>query len=138
MPPLDDILERFERRTSGASIEDLATAAASLGLEFPTDYLSFMKRWDGGEGLVGEDGYLVLYPVREIVAINEQWNAREFFPGHVIVGSDGGGEAIALQYEAGRFCGFVLVPFVGSPKHARFGGMTLLEFLERFGTGILG
>jgi hypothetical protein len=59
----DDLFDRFERAEEGAAPEALANAGKRLSIDFPADYVAFMQQSNGGEGFVGKEGYLQLWPV---------------------------------------------------------------------------
>ena len=56
----------------------------------PKDYIEFMKKHNGGEGDIGET-WLIIYPLEELKEINDDYEIEEFLPGHIIIGSNGGG-----------------------------------------------
>ena len=56
----------------------------------PKDYIEFMKKHNGGEGDIGET-WLIIYPLEELKEINDDYESEEFLPGHIIIGSNGGG-----------------------------------------------
>ena len=72
-----------------------------FGVELPKEYVDFMKLHNGGEGDTGES-WLVLFPIEELQDINEEYN--EFLPsGHIIIGSNGGGELFGLNSDGKYF-----------------------------------
>lgn len=78
-----------------ADIGDLERAERTLGLQrLPAEYRSWCCEHDGAEDSVG-DVYLVLYSVDDVVEASLQM--REFVPGIVVIGSDGGGELFAFD-----------------------------------------
>ena len=97
-----------------ASEEDINKAESKIG--------------NGGEGLIGQ-AYLKLWKVEEIKTMNDSYKTNEFFSGLVFIGSDGGGEAYAIDTRKEPFS-FVNVPFVGSLDDLRECGKTFVEFLE--------
>ena len=60
------------------------------------DYIEFMKKHNGGEGDIGET-WLILYPLEELQEINDAYEIEEFLPGHIIIGSNGGGELYGID-----------------------------------------
>lgn len=65
------------------------------GVELPKEYIEFMKLHNGGEGDVGES-WLVLFPMEELQEINDDY--KKYLPaGHIIIGSNGGGELFGLN-----------------------------------------
>lgn len=77
---------------------------ANLQIMLPEEYRQFMTKHNGAEGAIGEKNYLVIWPVEEIVELNEAYGVSEFTPSLVYFGSDGGGTAYAFdkRSEIGR------------------------------------
>ncbi len=83
----------------GAPPDTIEAVQAALGVTFPEDLVSFLRDSNGAEGLIG-DGYLNLFPVEELVELNEiplmGLPNRRF----VLFASDGGGESSVLDASA--------------------------------------
>lgn len=71
-------------------------------VELPKQYIEFMKKHNGGEGDIGEN-WLVLYPLEDLQEINDDYEIEQFLPGHIIIGSDGGGELYGIDNEGNYF-----------------------------------
>lgn len=89
-----------------ASKSDLG---ARLGVELPADYRAFLEEENGTERFFGE-AYLVLFSIDALPGLG-QWGA-DSIPGLVVIGSDGGGEGVALDFRHGQ-PSVVLIPLVG-------------------------
>jgi hypothetical protein len=79
------------------SNEQLRNAEAELGVTFPADYREFIAE----SGRVERDfggSWLVLYDADEIVPLNRGYELSETCPGLVLIGSDGGGEAVGFDF----------------------------------------
>jgi len=131
MATIDELLREFRGAASGASAESLERVADQLGVVFPSDYVTFMQVSNGGEGSV-DKGHVRLWPGEELVESNEGYRAREFYPRYALLGSNGGGEAIAIRKGTHEI---VLLPFIGNEDDALVGGTTLVEFLTAYGSG---
>lgn len=81
--------------TTPATTEEINAAEKELGLEFPKSYVDFLLITNGAEGSIGEENYLVLWSVNEIVELNNEYAVKEFTPQLTYFGSDGGGTAYA-------------------------------------------
>jgi hypothetical protein len=68
----------------------------------PKNYLEFMKKHNGGEGDIGEN-WLVLYSLEELQEVNDDYETKQFLPGRIIIGSDGGGELYGLDDKGNYF-----------------------------------
>ncbi|WP_437735458.1 SMI1/KNR4 family protein [Sorangium sp. So ce1335] len=125
-----DLLTARLRRNLPASAEDVRDLVARSKVSLPPGYIEFMRRSDGAEGQVGENGrYLVLWPVASIVDLNEQYHIAEFAPHLLAFGSDGGGEAFAFDRRTDPAT-IVRVPFVGLDDEVQYGAR-FDEFLAR-------
>lgn len=82
------------------------------GLTLPVDYAVFIKESNGGEGFVGPNAYLILWPVEQLLELNKAYQVQECAPGLLFFGSDGGGEAFAFDTRMPEIP-IVAVPFVG-------------------------
>ena len=117
-----------------------ATAAAvgrfktESGLQLPEDYLLFLQQANGGEGFIGAKTYLILWPLEQLVEMNNSYRVSEYAAGLFVFGSDGGGEAFAFDTRTAEMP-IVSVPFVGMDLEAiRPQALTFTAFLERLFT----
>ena len=124
-----DELDRLTAALPRIPLDDpreLANAGRVLGIEWPSDYVEVITRHDGAEGDVGPFG-LVLYRADELIERNRH-EAMESFPGLVMIGGDGGLEALAIDRATGEV---LLVPWVGGEEDWLVLGSTLTEALQR-------
>ena len=87
---------RFNTPYIGKNIEKINEVV------LPKDYIEFMKKHNGGEGDIGET-WLVLYPLEELQEINDAYEIEEFLSGHIIIGSNGGGELYGIDNNGNFF-----------------------------------
>lgn len=126
-------LDRLTAALPEAPLGDAALlqeTGRQLDLEWPADYARVISRHNGVEGEIG-DWRIVLTPVEELLDRNEP-ELMEFFPGLVLIGGDGGGEAIALDRVTGEV---LLVPLIGSHDDWLVLGRHLTEALQRMERG---
>lgn len=123
-----DLLSRLSLKP-GIDTGVVASALSRLGISPPADYVSFMARSNGAQGVIGGAGYLVLWPAERLEAINREYSVAEFAPGYVIIGSDGGDTAYAFgKAHPGVF---FQMPFIGmSDKEAQPIGSSFIEFVK--------
>jgi hypothetical protein len=131
MRTIDQLLSQLRRSHHGASLESLRQISESFSVRLPSDYVDFMCRANGGEGPIGAEGYIELWSVEEIPTMNQAYEARDAYPGHLLIGSNRGGEAIAIR-NAGDGTELVLVPLIGDAYDAVVGGTTFQEFLAAY------
>jgi hypothetical protein len=133
--PLGDIdeLRRLAAQLPQAELERndlLDDAGRALGIDWPADYQALVRDHNGVEGDIG-DWLLVLTPVEDLVERNTD-PVMEFFPGLVIFGGDGGGEALAFDRETREV---LLVPWIGDQGDWLILGATLTEAFQRMERG---
>lgn len=123
---LTDGLELNEA-ASLSLIDDVETR---LRVTLPVDYREFMAESNGGEGSVGAHSYLVLWRLEDIIPLNEAYAIREFAPGLILFGSDGGDTAYAFDAREDVLV-IVEVPFIGMRvDEAKLLGTSFLDFLQ--------
>lgn len=112
----------------GVPRERVLAVQEALGVRFPADYVEFMTNANGGEGDVRDAAWVRIWPVEELVEFNDRYSAEELYPGFVLFGTDGGGEAYAFDTRT-EPASIVMMPFIGGPEDAVVQGRNLLEFL---------
>lgn len=84
----------------------------TLNVKFPFDYKQFIEVFNGAEGEIGENSYIVFWSVEDLIELNEAYEVKEFAPGLILIGSNGGDTAYAfdMRFESKPI---VEVPFIG-------------------------
>ena len=72
-------------------------------------YENFLRQALSGEGMVGENSYLLLWKKSEIEELNDMYETYEFLSDVILIGSDGGDMAYGIDIN-GRY---IEVPFIG-------------------------
>jgi len=108
---VQEFLENFQCRPP-ASPAAIAACEDQLGAKFPEDYVTFLRLANGGEGFVGENQPLILWPVEELTSINDGYHVHDYAPGLLIFGSNGGGDAYGFDTRSPEWP-IVELPFVG-------------------------
>ncbi|MCL2137595.1 MAG: SMI1/KNR4 family protein [Coriobacteriia bacterium] len=80
-----------------ATERELNAVESELGMVFPPQYREFILESNGAEGMIGENSYLAIWSLEEIVPLNTNFKVNEFTPGLVFFASDGGGVAYAFD-----------------------------------------
>ena len=103
------------------------------GVRLPQDYLDFVSENGGGEGPLGEEGYLQLWALDELAEQNEFYEVKDLLPNCALIGTDlsgskfgvnGQGEFFAIPDDMGLDTEDIIV-LCG----------TFEEFIERLGRG---
>ncbi len=74
------------------------------GMTLPDDYLAFMKEHNGGEGPLGENCYGCFYRMEDLQEINNDYEVIRWWPGYIVIGTDGGGELWAYNPDKEIYC----------------------------------
>lgn len=108
-------------------LEPIAVADVSsvMGVVLPDDYLEFMHKYYGGEGVVWKESYLTLFPLLKLQEVNGDYCVDEFLPNHCIIASSGGGEFYCIDNNGHYF----IVPTIMSEEDKIFIGRTFVEFI---------
>jgi hypothetical protein len=110
------------------AVNDLVAATSERSL--PSDYVDFLKRHNGGEGLVGKK-YLILWKAEELMRFNREYEVEEYAPGIFLFGSSGGGEGYGFDFQDEN-CPVVRIPFVGMERrYARPVSKTFSDLFSR-------
>ncbi|NML64636.1 hypothetical protein HHL22_05400 [Hymenobacter sp. RP-2-7] len=121
------------------SVSKQQTLLAALDFTPPSDYLVFIFSNNiihdhCNYSYLGIDGSY-LYGATDLIATNLDYNAAEFYPGYLLIGSNGGGEALAIEKATGYF---VVTPFIGHDEETPvIIGQTWPAFWQRLQAGNL-
>jgi cell wall assembly regulator SMI1 len=102
----------------GAHEVDVKRAEDAIQCEIPKEYRRFLRQHNGGTGFVGDIHYLELWPVDQIPKHYSGYQFSEFLPSFIPIGSNGAGEAFAIDTSAEPPV-FGFVPF-GDLRRASF------------------
>lgn len=92
------ILQRDWHAVPGASDQEVQRLVDVVPFELPGAYLALLRLSNGGEGPLSRDPfYLCLDPSKIVADTAASGRQNEFFPGFLIIGSNGGGEFIAFN-----------------------------------------
>lgn len=114
-----------------ATAEEIAAAERSLDVTLPDEYRDFLSQASGGEGPLGEESYLILWPANELAEYDRGYKVDpDYAPDLLLIGTDGGNEVFAIRAADGSF---VAAPLIGMSADAvRPRGSNLSEFLASF------
>jgi len=96
-----------------------------------SDYVEFIERHNGCDGPVGNESYVRIWAVDEVLTGNEALRVSEVAPGLLVFGGDGGNEAYAFDRKDPSWP-IVVVPLVGlSRASIRTVARTFTEFVHQ-------
>ena len=105
------------------------------GHHIPEDYLAFMHEHNGGEGPIGEEGYLQLVRLEELRSFNEEYEIPKWLPDKFIFGTDLGGNLYGFDPGRGSFCSIDSCSIF--EEDVFYAGETFEDFLKSVGDGEL-
>jgi hypothetical protein len=117
---------KFNAGASDTQIEALTQQTS----EIPLDYCDFLTQSNGAIGFIGKS-YIQLWSIEEIFQMNDGYNAKEFYPGMLLIGTDGGGEAYVIDLRSDSKSRYGMIPFItsGFDDLIQFGD-SFTDFLE--------
>lgn len=80
----------FDRNT-------IADVTEINGVPLPQDYLEFVRENGGGEGALGDEGYLQLWSLGELEDQNGFYETREILPDCVLIATDLSGSMFGVN-----------------------------------------
>src|SRR6201989_2259514 len=83
-----------------------------IGFELPADYKCYLQNYSKFEDNIGKV-FIALWDLESLLENNDGYMIKESLPSHLGIGSDGGGELIAIKYSNEQTYRIVLVPFIG-------------------------
>lgn len=109
------------------SKKEIDTFLKAIKFKLPEGFIEFFKTSNGAD-IDGEEEYVMLWALTEMIELNTGYNVEEYAPEFFIFGSDGGGTAFAIERKTGHIFD---MPFIGmSKEEATFKCNTFDEFLE--------
>lgn len=124
---IEQLLHKLNRNEK-PNDNDVLKLTSQIDFSLPQDFLLFLNEFNGGEGFVGENSYLILWKTGDLIEFNHGYMVNEFAPELFLIGSDGAGTAYAIRKIDGAF---VQVPFIGmSIEESEKCGDNFKDFLE--------
>ena len=123
-------LERVEKILPGVSESELNALQQELNFTLPEDYVNFMKEFNGGEGEVGENAWLNLFSIAELIETNKTYHLlMDDIPDYYLIGKDAADTGYAIHKSDQTFHAFGLMSdFETDP--IIFCGASFEEFIE--------
>ena len=99
---MDEILEKMKTMEleEPADLEVLKKLEEEFHISFPEEYIEFMLLHNGGEGPVGEYGYLAVFGTDEIVEFYQEPGIKDALAGFFFFASDRSGYLYAFDYHS--------------------------------------
>jgi hypothetical protein len=102
-------------------------SAAKFTSEKYDMFASYINSCYSGEGMIGDNSYLILWEKEDIEELNDDYEVSEFLSDCILIGSDGGDTAYGIDRQGV----FISVPFIGmNNDEIKILGKNFVEFLE--------
>jgi hypothetical protein len=127
-----DCQKRAEKaKTTFSEIEHL------VKFKLPDDYKIYLENYLGFENTVQEE-YVRLWDFDELIEMNKEYEIVDYLPNTLGIGTNGGGEFIAIEWTEKNKYSIILVPFIGMDEkqyHIEI-GISFSDFLIRLDNGL--
>jgi len=119
----------LEKFNGNNGITNEALLKLELPSSLPQDYLELLQQHNGGEGFINNE-YLILYKADELKQMNSGYEVEKYTPGIFLIGSNGGGEAVAFDLRD-KQTKVILIPFMFEYDAIVELGNNMSEFFKR-------
>lgn len=127
---LSFFLDGFYKHCPGISDDLVKEVQDKVAFEFPPDYIEVMKEFNGGEGGMGENRWLMLFPFDELIKTNQDYAfLMQDIPDYFLFGKDAADEGFAFHKTNKTLHAFGLMSDFNTDPII-FCGNNFLEFLE--------
>lgn len=93
-----------------ATIDMIEKVEKEWNVLLPNEYKQLLLFSNGVEGPIGDMGYLSIWPIDEIVELNQEYAVDEFLPGIKYFGSDGADIAYGFEFDKDEIL-IIEIPF---------------------------
>ncbi|UOE51296.1 SMI1/KNR4 family protein [Mucilaginibacter sp. SMC90] len=106
--------------------EDIDFFVRNVNFQMPVGFIDFFKESNGAD--INKNGdFILLWPITDMLELNEDYQVNEYAPEFFLIGSDGGDTAFAIEKSTGNV---YEMPFIGMSKdEAIFITNTFSDFL---------
>lgn len=114
----------------GASEKAIENLLKQIDFQLPKEYIDLMREHNGGEGEMGEYGWLCLFPIEDLPDVNNSYGGlMTYIPDYYLIGKDAADTGFAFHKIYGTFHEFGLMSnFETDP--IIYCGKDFSEFLE--------
>lgn len=122
-----------DNRVSDVEIDELQR---QLECSFPTDYIEVLKEYNGGEGEVGSEGYVVFFSAKDLYEANKSWFSilLQDIPEYLLFGKDAADTGFAFHKRFHTYHAFGLMSNFDKDG-VTFCGNNFIEFITAVGEG---
>lgn len=107
--------------------DDIEALLKNISFKLPSDFISFLKKSNGGEGFINDE-YIIIWRAEELIIFNQEYQVEKYVENVFFIGSNGGGEAIAYDLTD---MSINFIPFIGmNRKYLSFKSKNFGEFIN--------
>lgn len=115
-------------RNDPPTLEEIEVFLKQVDFILPEGFISFFKEANGAD-INTDECYILLWALTDMIELNNDYNVQEYAAEFFIFGSDGGGNAFAIEKITGDI---YELPFIGMSKDtAIFKNDSFAEFIEQ-------
>lgn len=131
-----EIVEKYgSRKKDKSAMEKIQLVESMIGFELPHDYRQFVERYEGFENIIGKE-FIRLWDVEDLIQSNVDYQIFNELEHTIGIGTNGGGEFIAIEKIAINEFRIILSPLIDlSKKYHIEIGLTFTDFLIRLEKG---
>ena len=119
-----------ENDNNGATVNLINEVQNKLDFLLPIDYIDVIKKLNGGEGDIGENSWLKLYPIEDLIQVNKDYTLLlEQIPDYFLIGKDAADTGYAFHKHKGTYHSFGLMSNFKTDS-INFCGNNFLEFIK--------
>lgn len=123
-------LSAFDVNKPGATEQSLTQLEVQENFELPVDFKDLMKEFNGAEGEIGENSWLVLFPIEDLLSANRGYKSlMDQIPDYFLFGKDAADTGYAINKQDKSFHSFGLMSDFNTDP-IEFCGSSLNEFLD--------
>ena len=104
-----EILKKMDKETPATKIM-IEKVEKEWNISLPCEYKQLILFSNGIEGPIGKASYLSIWPINELIELNQEYAVDEFLSGIKYFGSDGGDIAYGFEFDHDRTT-IIEIPF---------------------------
>lgn len=121
-----------EKKATKSELSELSKVEDRLGVSIPDDYRDYITNYKGHEIFINDQS-VILWDIKELYETNHDYFIFEDLPNVLSIGSNGGGECIAIDFTSGKV---VIFPFIGMSREDFISiGNSFSDFLSQLEQG---
>jgi SMI1 / KNR4 family (SUKH-1) len=123
-------LSRFEKNDNIILDNTIESVQQQIDFKLPKDYLDVIKEINGGEGEIGNNGWLKLYPLERVIQVNINYRLlMQQIPDFFLFGKDAADTGYAFHKQEHTYHSFGLMSDFNT-DFITFCGNTFEDFLK--------